>query len=60
MPAKSKNQQKAAGTALAAKRGDKKVSELKGPAKDMYESMSENKLEEMASAKRKNLPEKKS
>lgn len=29
MPAKSKSQQQAAGVALAAKKGDKKVSELK-------------------------------
>lgn len=57
MPAKSKSQQKAAGAALSAKRGDTKKSELKGPAKGMYESMSENKLEEMASTKRKGKPE---
>ena len=30
MPAKSKAQQKAAGAALAAKRGEQKVSKLKG------------------------------
>lgn len=57
MPAKSKSQQQAAGIALSAKRGEKKKSELKGPSKDMYESMSENKLEEMASSKRKGKPE---
>jgi hypothetical protein len=57
MPAKSKSQQKAAGAALAAKRGDQKKSDLKGPAKSMYESMSERELDEMASSKRKGKPE---
>lgn len=57
MPAKSKSQQKAAGAALSAKRGDTKKSDLKGPSKSMYESMSENKLEDMASTKRKGKPE---
>ncbi|GGA77389.1 hypothetical protein GCM10011491_00660 [Brucella endophytica] len=57
MPAKSKSQQEAAGTALAAKRDEKKVSELKGASKSMYESMSEKELEEFASTKRKGLPE---
>lgn len=57
MPAKSKSQQKAAGAALSAKRGDSKVSDLKGASKDMYDSMSESKLEEMASTKRKGKPE---
>ncbi|HLV07556.1 MAG TPA: DUF3008 family protein [Croceibacterium sp.] len=57
MPAKSKAQQKAAGAALSAKRGDSKKSDLKGPSKDMYESMSEKQLEEFASTKRKGKPE---
>ena len=52
MPAKSKSQQKAAGAALSAKRGDTKVSDLQGASKSMYESMSEDQLEEMAGAKR--------
>jgi hypothetical protein len=56
MPAKSKAQQKAAGAALAAKRGDMKKSELKGASKQMVDSMSENQLEEFASTKRKGLP----
>ncbi|TKT80417.1 DUF3008 family protein [Aquamicrobium sp. LC103] len=59
MPAKSKAQQKAAGAALSAKRGDTKKSELKGASKGMYESMSKSELEEMAETKRKNLPNKK-
>ncbi len=57
MPAKSKAQQKAAGAALAAKRGEEKVSNLKGAAKEMYESMSEKQLDELAAAKRKGKPE---
>ncbi|SFP24857.1 DUF3008 family protein [Tranquillimonas alkanivorans] len=57
MPAKSKAQQKAAGIALAAKKGDKKKSELKGPSKDMYESMSKSELEDMASTSRKGKPD---
>lgn len=58
MPAKSKAQQKAAGAALAAKRGDIKKSELKGASKSMYESMSEDQLEDFAATKRKGKPEK--
>jgi hypothetical protein len=57
MPAKSKAQQKAAGAALAAKRGDQKVSNLKGASKSMYQSMSEKQLEEFASTKRKGKPQ---
>ena len=60
MPAKSKAQQKAAGAALAAKRGEMSKSELKGASKEMYESMTESELEDFASTKRENLPEKKS
>ncbi len=59
MPAKSKAQQMAAGAALAAKRGERKVSELKGASKDMYESMTEKELEELAETPRKGLPRRK-
>jgi hypothetical protein len=59
MPAKSKAQQKAAGAALAAKRGEAKTSELKGASRDMYETMNEDQLEDFAATKRKNLPAKK-
>ena len=59
MPAKSKVQQKAAGMALAAKRGELSPSKLKGAARDMYESMSERQLREYAETKRKKLPKKK-
>jgi hypothetical protein len=57
MPAKSKAQQRAAGMALAAKRGDIPEGRLKGPAKSMEDSMSETQLEELASTKRKGKPE---
>lgn len=57
MPAKSKTQQKAAGAALSAKRGDTKMSNLQGASKGMHESMSEKELEELAETERKDLPE---
>ncbi len=60
MPAESKQQQKAAGAALSAKRGKTKKSELKGASLQMYESMSEEQLEDIAATKRKGLPRKKS
>ncbi len=56
MPAKSKSQQMAAGAALAAKRGEKKKSELKGASKSMVNSMTEKELRDMASTKRKSKP----
>jgi hypothetical protein len=57
MPAKSAAQQKAAGAALSAKRGDTPKSKLKGASKDMAKSMSEKQLEELASTPRKGKPE---
>ncbi len=57
MPAKSKAQQKAAGAALAAKRGDIDKSELKGASKGMEKSMSARELEELAATKRDGKPE---
>ncbi len=56
MPAKSKQQQKAAGAALAAKRGETPKSALRGASRSMADSMSEAELERMASVKRKSLP----
>ena len=53
MPAKSAAQQKAAGAALAAKRGEKSKSSLKGASKSMASSMSEKELHKMASTSRK-------
>lgn len=60
MPAKSQAQQKAAGAALSAKRGETKVSELKGASKSMYESMSQKELKDLAETKHKGKPEHKS
>jgi hypothetical protein len=57
MPAKSKAQQKAAGAALAAKRGKQSASKLKGASKSMVKSMTESELEELASTKRQGKPE---
>ena len=59
MPAKSKAQQKAAGAALSAKRGDTAKKDLKGASRGMADSMSEKELEELAATRRKGLPEKK-
>ena len=56
MPSKSKAQQGAAGMALAAKRGEIDPKQLKGAAKQMYNSMSASQLEDFASTKTKRLP----
>lgn len=58
MPAKSQAQQKAAGAALAAKRGDMPKSKLRGASKEMEESMSEKELKDFAETKRKGKPKK--
>lgn len=57
MPAVSKAQQKAAGAALAAKRGEIEESELVGASKEMFESMTEKQLEDFAETKHRGLPE---
>lgn len=57
MKAKSKAQQRAAGAALSAKRGDTKVGDLQGASRDMYHSMSESELDEMASTELDDLPD---
>jgi hypothetical protein len=57
MPAKSKVQQKAAGAALSAKRGETKKSRLKGASREMVDSMTEKELRDMASTRRKGKPE---
>jgi hypothetical protein len=59
MKAQSKSQQRAAGAALSAKRGDSKVKDLQGASKEMYDTMSEAELEEMASTDHEGLPEQK-
>jgi hypothetical protein len=56
MPAKSKKQQKAAGAALAAKRGKKSKQALKGASRGMAQSMSVAELRKMAKSKRSKLP----
>lgn len=56
MPAKSKAQQKAAGAALAAKRGETSKSRLRDASRQMVETMSEKELREMASTSRKGKP----
>jgi len=59
MPAESKKQQMAAGAALAAKRGKRSKSSLKGASRGMYKSMTKKQLREFAKTKRKRLPRKK-
>jgi|TARA_R110001599_G_scaffold2907_6_gene16302 hypothetical protein len=58
MPAQSKAQQRAAGAALSAKRGETKVGDLKGASKDMYDSMTEEELEDYAGTDHDGLPDK--
>ncbi|MFN4101858.1 MAG: DUF3008 family protein [Pararhodobacter sp.] len=57
MPAKSKAQQRAAGAALSAKRGETKVGDLQGASKEMYDSMTEGELEDFASTDYDDLPD---
>ena len=49
----------AAGVALAAKRGKRSKSSLKGPSRQMAKSMSEEQLREFAKTKRQKSPTKK-
>jgi hypothetical protein len=49
----------AAGAALAAKRGKRSKSSLKGASRQMASSMSEKQLRDFAKTKRKKLPTKK-
>ncbi len=55
--AKSKAQQQAAGAALSAKRGETEKSDLQGASVEMYETMSEEELKDMASTSHDDLPE---
>jgi hypothetical protein len=57
MPATSRAQQKAAGAALAAKRGETAKSELQGASREIYDTMSETELAELASTPRPGLPQ---
>lgn len=58
MPAKSKDQQQAAAMALQAKKGQVSRSQLKGAAKEMFDSMSAKQLREYASTKTDSKPDK--
>jgi hypothetical protein len=57
MKAKSQAQQRAAGAALSAKRGETQLKDLKGASRDMAHSMSERELEDMAATRIKNKPQ---
>ncbi len=57
MPARSKAQQKAAGAALAAKRGEVSKRSLKGAAKEMETSMTEQELRDLAKTKHAGKPD---
>ena len=57
MPAKSMAQQKAAGAALAAKRGENLKTELKSASRGMYDSMTEAELKDLASGSDDGQPE---
>jgi Protein of unknwon function (DUF3008) len=57
VPARSKAQQRAAGIALAAKRGELDPSRLWGAAREMYETMTEQQLEDYAVTPVRDLPE---
>lgn len=58
MPSKSEHQQKAAGMALAAKRGELDPNTLQGPARQMYDDMDEKQLRDFAKTKHDNIPAK--
>lgn len=57
MSAKSAAQQKAAGAALSAERGETPKSKLKGASREMEQSMTEKELEDLASFGRKGKPQ---
>lgn len=57
MKAVSKAQQRAAGAALSAKRGETRVSALQGASREMHDSMSEAELEALASTSTEDLPD---
>ncbi len=57
MPATSKAQQRAAGAALAARRGEIDPSALHEAAREMFDSMDEDELEALAATRHDGLPE---
>jgi len=56
MPARSRAQQRAAGAALSAKRGEIDPKDLESASRDMYDSMTEQELEDLASTRHEGLP----
>lgn len=56
MHPRSKAQRRAAGAALSSKRGETAKDQLTGAALEMYESMSEKELEQLASIPRDGKP----
>lgn len=57
MPATSKAQQRAAGAALAAKRGESHPDDLLPASRQMFDSMTEAELEDLASTRLDGLPD---
>lgn len=57
MPARSIAQQRAAGAALSAKRGEISPSDLQGAARSMFDSMTEAELADLAATHHDGLPE---
>ena len=57
MKAQSEAQQKAAGAALSAKRGETRTASLKGASREMAKSMTEKELEDLAATSHDGLPE---
>lgn len=57
MPARSQAQQKAAAMALAVRRGENDKSSLQGAARQMFDSMTEEQLEDFAATSHEHLPE---
>lgn len=56
MPSVSKVQQRAAGVALAVKKGEMPMSTLKGASKEMLRTMKASDLKHLAETPRKGLP----
>ena len=57
MPARSIAQQRAAGAALSAKRAEIKPEDLQGASRSMFDTMTEDELEGLASTRHDGLPE---
>lgn len=57
MPATSKAQQRAAGAALAAKRGEVRITDLKRAARELYRDLTETELEDLVATAQDGLPE---